>query len=175
MTNSPNGEDPLILIVDEHDVPVGAESINDVQIKGLLHRIVRIMVEDEAGNLLLQKRTDDKALYPGRWDNSAAGHVDEGESYETAAKRELYEEIGLQGVDLIEVGYYEHHGKFRDRILNRFTKVYKVKVPKETEFLLEPSEVAAVQWFTVQEVRDLIEHQPDLLSDGIEDVIKRYY
>ena len=43
----------------------------------------------------MQKRVLSKDENPGLWDSSAAGHVDSGESYDNAAKRELLEELGL--------------------------------------------------------------------------------
>ena len=46
----------LIQIVDEHDQPVGAASMDEAQTKGLWHRIVRVMVEDGQGHVLLQLR-----------------------------------------------------------------------------------------------------------------------
>ncbi|PIZ61953.1 hypothetical protein COY17_03305 [Candidatus Saccharibacteria bacterium CG_4_10_14_0_2_um_filter_52_9] len=164
-----------IQIVDENDEPIGTASISEAQAKGLVHRIVRIMVEDEAGNILLQKRTPDSELYPDRWDNSAAGHVDVDESYETAAKRELAEEIGLENVELEEIGYYRHIGNFEDRKLNRFSRVFKVVVPKETKFILQPDEVASVRWFDVDEAKELVVSHPDKVTDGVADVLKRYY
>ena len=47
--------------------------------------------------MYLQQRQADKDQYPGHWDSAAAGHLEPGESYETAAQRELQEELGLTG------------------------------------------------------------------------------
>jgi 16S rRNA (adenine1518-N6/adenine1519-N6)-dimethyltransferase len=38
------------------------------------------------------------------WDSSAAGHLDAGEEYESAARRELSEELGINDAKLIHVG-----------------------------------------------------------------------
>ena len=46
------------------------------------------------GAVLLQKRSLWKDRQPGKWDSSAAGPLDAGESYEEAAVRELKEELG---------------------------------------------------------------------------------
>jgi isopentenyl-diphosphate Delta-isomerase len=167
--------DTLIQIVDEHDEPSGGTPKEVAQQKGLYHRIARIMVEDEAGDVLLQKRTADRELYPGRWDNSAAGHVDEGEDYLTAAKRELAEEIGLREVNLQEMGYYQTHGSFEWRKLNRFNKAYKVVAPKDTEFSLQPEEVAEIKWFKPQELKQLIIDNPEQVTDGVIEVFQRFY
>src|SRR5262249_18336791 len=37
-----------------------------------------------------------KDLSPGLWDSSCSGHLDAGEDYDTAAGRELAEEIGIR-------------------------------------------------------------------------------
>jgi len=161
--------------VNEHDEPVGVASIKEAQEKGLIHRIARVMVEDKAGNVLLQKRVLNSSLFPGRWDNSAAGHVDAGESYHQAAERELSEEIGLKGVKLKEIGYYHHKSSFEDRKLDRFCRVYKVTVSPDQKFDLQPEEVSEVRWFTQDEVKDLITEHPEQITDGVLDVFRRFY
>ena len=166
---------PSIQIVDEHDRPVSAATIAEAQAHGLTHRIARIMVDDGAGNLLLQKRTDDRRLYPGRWDNSAAGHVDAGESYLEAAARELAEEIGLKNVSLEEIGSYYHEGSFEGLILKRFNRVYRVTVLPSQHFDIQPEEVAAVEWFSLDKIKQQIQNQPELFTDGVIDVINRFY
>ena len=62
----------------------------------LRHRAVHIFVRDDEGRVLLQLRSKDKRVQPGRWDTAVGGHVDPGESYEEAALRELQEELGLE-------------------------------------------------------------------------------
>lgn len=54
-----------------------------------------VIVENEAGELLLQLRTDNHCWgYPG-------GSVELGESVEETAKRELFEETGLVAEELV--------------------------------------------------------------------------
>ena len=163
-----------IQIVDEHDNPVGQAPMVEAQEKGLIHRIVRIMVEDGKGNILLQKRSDKMLRWPNCWDNSAAGHVDAGEDYLTAAIRELEEELGVKNVELKEVGTYytdKPLGKLR---LRRFNCLYKITYATTPENI-DPKEVAAVKWASVDEAKKLIKEHPDQVTDGLEDVINRYY
>ncbi len=141
-------DDLLIQIVDEDDKPVRGASIDEAQQQGLIHRIARVMIEDSEGNVLLQKRRENKRTYPGCWDNSAAGHVDEGETYETAATRELAEEMGITGFPLEEVSYYRTNRSFQGRKLNRFNKIYKAVIPAHTSITIEPEEVAEAKWLT---------------------------
>lgn len=164
---------PPIQIVDEHDVPVGKASMQEAQAKGLYHRIVRINLEDGAGRILLQKRSP-RVMSPNRWDHSAAGHVDEGESYKQAAARELHEELGVRA-DLEEVGSYQSHRVRGDKIFNRFNKVYRAVVDPNTSFALQPEEVAEVKWMTYDEIRHMIKNTPDQMTDGIVDTMNRFY
>lgn len=163
-----------IQIVDENDRPINQTSIIEAHEKGLIHRVVRIMVEDGKGNILLQKRSKHMLRWPNCWDNSAAGHVDAGEDYLTAAKRELFEEIGIQTDKLEEIGAYFTDAMYKDSILKRFNKVYKIIV-EETPKNLQKEEVSEVEWFSLDDVRKLIKDKPDQVTDGLQDVISRYY
>jgi len=96
----------LIQIVDENDQPVGSATKQEAWDKGLIHRIVRIMLVNDKGEFLLQRRHPKKDIYPNCWDSSVAGHVDAGEDYDTAAKRELEEELGVTNVELATLGTY---------------------------------------------------------------------
>lgn len=61
----------------------------------LAHRAVHIFVRNSEGSVLLQKRSMSKDIQPGRWDTSVGGHLEPGEDYEQAAKRELLEELSI--------------------------------------------------------------------------------
>ena len=85
----------LLAIVDEDDEVVGSKTRREIHQAGLRHRAVHILVFNTQGHVCLQKRSMTKDVNPGAWDTSSAGHVDFGETYETAAKRELEEELGI--------------------------------------------------------------------------------
>lgn len=165
----------LVQIVDENDHVVRTGDQHQARLYGWTVRIARIMVEDEAGeNILLQKRSLNNPLYPGRWDNSAAGHVDDGEDYLTAAKRELFEEIGIKANDLVEIGKYYNSTKAGDYTLNQFNTVYKY-VTKDTPNKLQKKEVSEVKWFSKSELKRLVKESPELCTNGVINVVERYY
>lgn len=91
-----NVEDEIYDIVDENDHVVGQASRKHIHGNKLLHRSVHILVFNSRKELFLQKRALCKDENPGLWDTSSAGHVDTGESYETCAHRELWEELNLR-------------------------------------------------------------------------------
>jgi isopentenyldiphosphate isomerase len=163
---------PPVVITDENDNTLGALPLPEVRSKGLIHRIVRIMIEDESGRILLQKRAA-KMTWPNCWDNSAAGHVDVGEDYLTAAKRELHEEIGVDA-ELNEVGKYYSENQSSQGLLKRFNKVFTATI-NYTPDNLQTEEVSEVKWFSVAEIKDLIKLHPGEVTDGLIDVFAKYY
>ncbi len=89
------GGGELVDLVDLHDRAVGRATIGRCLDEGLLHRAVAVLVVRGDGKLLLQRRSLKDSWHPGRWTLSSTGHVKAGEAYESAARRELKEELGL--------------------------------------------------------------------------------
>jgi len=166
---------PPVVIVDEHDNVIGAAPLAEAWEKGLCHRIVRIMALDEQGNILLQRRAPHMNLYPDRWDHSAAGHVDEGDEYEDAAKREMQEEIGIAGVPLEEIASYPTNGTYKGRILHRFNKLYKAHVPRNSNIVTQEDEVGEVRWFTPQELHNLVRNHAEQCTPDLVQVAMEYF
>lgn len=99
MTQQHSGDtypEERLIRVDEQDRILGYESKNVChQGAGLLHRAFSIFIFNEQRQLLLQKRSAEKPLWPLYWSNSVCSHPREGESYETATARRLQEELGI--------------------------------------------------------------------------------
>jgi isopentenyldiphosphate isomerase len=89
-----------VILVNERDEEIGTMARSEAHQKGLFHRIAVIYVENAKGQILVQVRKKNSLL-----DHSSAGHVDPGESYADAARRELAEELGIMGVKLIRLGH----------------------------------------------------------------------
>ena len=88
--------DELLDVVDVEDRVIGVRRRGDIHAEGLMHRAVHVLGFNAQGELFLQKRSMSKDEQPGRWDSSAAGHVDSGEDYHQCAERELAEELGIR-------------------------------------------------------------------------------
>jgi 16S rRNA (adenine1518-N6/adenine1519-N6)-dimethyltransferase len=85
-----------LCVVDAEDRVIGCEARDLVHVNNLRHRATHVIIFNRFGEVFLQKRSLWKDTHPGKWDSSAAGHVDAGESYEQSARRELREEIGIE-------------------------------------------------------------------------------
>lgn len=144
------------------DTPKQALLANQIRL------VARVIIQNKDGKYLLQKRAEDMFIYPGCWDSSAAGHVDEGESAEEAAYRELVEEIGIEQIKLKEIAQLyteveENHG-YVSRIYNHiFLGEFNGDL---ADLTLEPSEVVEVQWFTKSEIQTMIQND-DKITEGV--------
>ena len=113
-----------IVVVDKDDNVVGVVEKSEALSKGLVRRIARIFVFNAKGELFLQRRSNNVETYPNTQDQSAGGHVDEGESYDEAAKRELSEELGIEDVELKKVTKFYTEQDYGGRILREFSMLY---------------------------------------------------
>jgi isopentenyl-diphosphate delta-isomerase type 1 len=83
-------------VVDEDDNVVGVASREECHSSpSLIHRSVYVFVVNGRGEIFIQRRSAKKDLYPSFYTASATGHVDYGETYDDAARRELREELGI--------------------------------------------------------------------------------
>jgi isopentenyldiphosphate isomerase len=99
----------MIEIVDDEGYIIGIRRRSEVHgDPSLLHKVVHVLVFDACGNLLLQKRSMNKDVAPGKWDTSVGGHISPGEDMKAAALREMKEELGIVPEDIEPLYSYIH-------------------------------------------------------------------
>ena len=145
----------LFDVVDEQDHVLRAEARAVVHLKGLLHRAVHIFVFNANGELYLQRRSMSKDTAPGKWVSSCSGHVDSGEDYDAAARRELGEEIGLYDPEAMERVFKESACRPTG---NEFVWVYHCR--SEGPFTLDPDEVSDGKWIDLNALNHWIKERP---------------
>jgi 16S rRNA (adenine1518-N6/adenine1519-N6)-dimethyltransferase len=157
----PDAVDPKesLQVVDEHDRPTRGVDRATVHAEKLLHRAVHIFVLNSAGELFLQRRSYRKDNFPRKWDSSAAGHVDLGESYEVCASRELREELGLiaEPKEIARVTASEKTGQ-------EFIRVYLAEGDEIVD--LNEKEIETGGFFPLSMVDEWIEKRPDDFASG---------
>lgn len=92
-------QEEQVIIVDEQNQELEAVPRSVMRRDVLLHRATYVIVENSKGEILIQKRSMSKDVYPGYYDPTTGGVVKAGETYEENVVREIYEEIGVTGVD----------------------------------------------------------------------------
>lgn len=142
-------------VVNDRDEVIGQELRREVHRKGLKHRAVHVLVFNAKGHVFLQKRSLKKDQFPGTWDSSASGHLAPGETYDDAAVRETFEEIGLKleaaPTRLFKMSACKETGQ-------EFVWVYRCA--SEGPFKLDPTEVEHGNWFRADDITRWITNRP---------------
>ena len=141
-------------VVDDADRVIGQAPRSVVHAQNLLHRAVSIFVLKPDGRLLLQLRSDSKDQYPGCYTSSASGHVDSGEDYETAAVRELGEELSLNQP-------IEYLAKFPAGPETAFEFSALYLLVTDVEPVLDPDEIAGAEFLSVDRIASMIDESPE--------------
>ena len=155
--------DEIFDVVDESDRVIGQATRREVHARGLHHRAVHVLVHDAAGRVFLQRRSLNKETSPGCWDSSCSGHVDAGEDYETAARRELGEELGWHDASLplrplLKLRTSPETGW-------EFIQIYALG-PVSGPFTLHPEEISEGGWFTPEEIIAWIAREPEAFASA---------
>lgn len=112
-----------------------------------LHPVVHLHVFNSRNELYLQKRPSWKDIQPGKWDTACGGHVDYGESVETALRREVGEELNIHDYTPTKMVSYIFDGKVEKEYVNVFATVY------DGEVLPNSSELEGGRFWTIDEIK----------------------
>lgn len=100
MTDS---SEEILDLVDENDVVIGQIERGEAYRQGLTNfRVIDAFIRNSEGKLFIPRRQAHKKMFPLRLDTSVGGHVESGETYEAAFRRETKEEISI---DISRVPY----------------------------------------------------------------------
>ncbi len=83
-----------VILVDPRDNAIGTMEKMEAHKKGELHRAFSILLFNDVGKLLLQKRSRHKYHSSGLWTNTCCSHPLPEERMEDATRRRLKEEMG---------------------------------------------------------------------------------
>lgn len=151
-------------IFDESGNPTGEQkSYTEVHKNGYWHKSAHVWVIDPKGFVLLQRRSPRVHTFPGMWDSSAGGHIDAGETSVFAARRELYEEMGL----LFPEEKFEYIGTIIDQYeisgggaSNEFDDIFLVVIEnRDTPIYFNKDEVEGIAWIDFKEFEQKIKEK----------------
>jgi isopentenyl-diphosphate delta-isomerase len=156
---SPTAE--LIVLVDEHGTAIGAMPKPLVHHgETPLHRAFSAYLFDDEGRLLVTRRAETKATFPGMWTNTVCGHPAPGEADAAAIARRADYELGLGVADLRPaVPSYRYRAEFRGVVENEICPVYLGRFTGTPD--PDPTEVGAwelLDWATFRDRQEAQQH-----------------
>lgn len=145
MPADPSSE--LVEVVDPDGNVVDVVPRHEIRAKNLRHRCTYVVLVTSAGELVVHQRADWKDVFPSFWDMAFGGIADVGESWDDAARRELREEAGVTGADLVDLGPVTYESPSNGRVVGR---VYMAVYDGAIEF--DDGEVVAVDRVPVADI-----------------------
>jgi isopentenyl-diphosphate Delta-isomerase len=147
----------LIDVLDDEGQPTGKTSdITTIHANGWLYAGVHVGLYTTDGKIILAKRSSNIFFYPNSWDIGVGGAVKSGETPEEAIIREVNEELGfnlkieqLKKLFVFDYNHYLPHYGFHNHNL---THTYIAKIPENTKFTVQESEVSEVKMLNIDEV-----------------------
>jgi isopentenyl-diphosphate delta-isomerase len=136
---------PDVILVDGSDRETGTAGVLEAHSgQGMLHRAFTIFIFNPRREVLVQKRSAGKRLWPQTWETSCSGHPVPGEDMTAAAEKRLRQELGF-GTGLKTVGKFTYRVPFQDAGIEH--ELCHVLVGEhDGEVRPDPAEVQEYRW-----------------------------
>ncbi len=153
-------ENDLLILVDGDDREIGSlgkDACHDGD--GVLHRAFSLFLFDEHGELLLQRRSTQKRLWPKYWSNSCCSHPRYGETMEAATARRLQQELNT-AAELEFIYKFEYQARFTDEgSENELCWVYLGRLVQQAS--ANEDEIAELRFISATDLNKEIDTVPE--------------
>ena len=141
----------MLLKVNKNDKVIGYETKKRCHIgEGILHRAFTIFVLNKNKEVLIQKRSKDKFLWPLFWETTCSSHPQKGENIKKAAEKRLKKELGIE-CSLQYIGKFYYWAKYKNIGSEKeICWIFLGKYLRE-DINPDPKEVAEWQWVNIKE------------------------
>ena len=159
-----------VILVNDNDMPLGAMEKMEAHERGKLHRAFSIFIFNKKGDMMLQKRAEDKYHSPGLWTNTVCSHPHPGEKTEEAAHRRLMEEMGFD-CDLKELFSFKYKAKVGGGLVeHEYDHVFIGKTDKKP--VPNPEEVSEWKYVSLDDVLADIKNNPGNYTEWFKIAVK---
>jgi isopentenyl-diphosphate delta-isomerase len=161
-----------IVLVDSDDNSLGFIDKNTAHDgEGVLHRAFSIIIVNDEGEMLIQKRSGLKRLWPLYWTNACCSHPRKGENIDVAVHRRLMEELGFD-TGLKHVFSFKYHARFKfNGSENEFDHVFLGTYNGEVK--PNPEEVSEWKWISVNELLVDLKKNPDKYTPWFKIILQK--
>ncbi len=165
-----------VILVDGKDKVLGLkEKFAAHKIPVPLHRAISIVILNHGKTrMLITKRADGKPTWPGFWSNAVCTHPIPDESYQSAANRRLYEELGFK-TKLKEVFCFHYAAIMKNKIWGEHELDHVFVGNYDGEAKPDPNETSEYKWILLTELKKDIKGNPDKYTPWFKIIFEKVY
>ena len=120
--------------------------------EGCYHLVVHVCIFNSKGEMLIQRRQPFKEGWPDMWDITVGGSAVSGDTSQTAAARELFEELG------VELSFEDKRPALTINFPVGFDDMYLVEKDVDlSELKLQYEEVQSAAWSSEEDILKMID------------------
>lgn len=163
-----------IVLVDKEDCVIGLkERYATHKIPVPLHRAISIVIfNKDKSEMLITKRAKTKPTWPYFWTNAVCSHPYPDESYQKAAERRIYEELGFK-TPLKEVFLFTYEAKMDNKIWGEYELDHTFVGRYEGRISPDPSEVEGYEWVKIINLKKDIKKNPKKYSPWFKIILEK--
>lgn len=171
MQISNSHSDEWLDLVDENDNVIGKKLRSEVQAEYISNfRVVNAFVVNSTGHIWIPRRAAHKRIFPLCLDMSMGGHVESGENYEQAFKRETLEELNID-TDTAEVRFLGHLSPQTDDVSANMN-VYEIRMNETPNY--NKNDFIEYFWLTPKEILERLDEYDKGKSD-LPKLVKKFF
>lgn len=164
----------LIVLVNKKDKIIGfGEKYKTHKIPVNLHRAISILIfNKDKSQMLITRRVKTKPTWGGHWSNAVCTHPYPEETYQKAAERRLFEELGIKTF-LKEEFNFIYEAEAKDGIWGEceldhvFTGIY------EGDINPDPNEISEYKWIGMGELGKDVEENSNKYTPWFKMILNR--
>lgn len=163
----------FLWIVDKNDNPIGKATREEIHETNVWHRGIHVLLNSQ-DKILLQLRSPKQDKSPNRYDCSVSGHVNYGESYDEAMRREIKEELGIEANKIENlrkvIKFRMNYGRNDNMISVLYLGKYN-KFPQN----FNRDEIARLELLSIDEIKHMLYQSPEKFAKWTREIFKWYF
>ena len=164
---------PVVLIDGKDNVLGFKEKFATHKIPVPLHRAISIVIfNKDRTRMLVTKRASEKPTWGGFWSNAVCTHPYPEESYQKAAERRIFEELGFK-TPLKEIFVFIYQAKIENGLWGEHELDHVFSGNYGGLIYPDPNEIGDYEWIKMGDLKKDLKQNPDKYTPWFRTMLKK--
>lgn len=163
----------MVLVDGNDEVLAFKEKFATHKIPVPLHRAISIVIfNKDKSEMLITKRSIKKPTWPYFWSNAVCSHPYPKETYQKAAERRLYEELGFK-IPLKKAFELTYEAKMDNGVWGEHELDHVFVGTYDGAISPNPDEVAGHEWLKIEDLKKDLKNNPQKYTPWFKTILKK--